>query len=161
MAKENKKIIKNLTHIEIVHDDPLSAAEFMREVFGAVQVEKQFSEFASKAFNTISIHMMFGGVVYQIVKPPEMLPSWCNQLEKNGPSIHNLCLQVNGADNLREKLLDKGVTELHNIPGFDLNLAGFTTDEPRDLYVFDASEQCGLRFEFIESAPEWEPGEQD
>lgn len=162
MPKENKKVVSKLSHIEIVHDNPKAAAEFLKEVFGAVQVEKQWSGWLSKTFNIECIHMMFGGVVYQILKPSETLPTWDELLKTSGPYIHNLSLQVNGMEKFREKLLANGAVEVHNWENaIDFKAAGFSVDEPKTALFFDARKQCGLRFEFIESLPEWEPGEQE
>lgn len=163
MAKENKKVVSKLSHIEIVHNDPKAAADFMRDVFGAVQVEKKWSGWLSKTFNIECIHMMFGGIVYQILKPSVILPSWDKLLKTEGPSIHNLSLQVNGAEKLREVLKARGAIEVEAWKGaIDFKAAGFSVEgPPRDAFFYDATSQCGLRFEFTESLPEWEPGEQE
>lgn len=163
MSGENKKVVSKLSHIEIVHDDPKAAAKFMEEVLGAVQVEKQWSGWLSKSFNIECIHMMFGGIVYQILKPSDMLPTWKELLEKSGPYIHNLSLQVYGKDELRQKLIDKGVKEIHNWEkAIDMKAAGFSVEGgPIDAHFFDATKECGIRFEFVENCPEWEPGEQE
>jgi len=100
--------------LELVHENPKEAAKFMEEAFGAVQVEKQWSGWLSDTFNIDCIHMMFGGVVYQILKPSEGLTSHLNVLKTEGPCIHNLSIQVNNAKKFREKLLSMGVKELHN-----------------------------------------------
>jgi len=163
MAKENRKIVSKLSHIEVVHDNPKAAAEFMRDIFGAVQVEKEWSGWLSKTFQIECIHMMFGGVVYQILKPSNLLPSWDSLLRREGPAIHNLSLQVHGADKFRAALKSKGVEEVHAWEGaIDFKAAGYSVDgPPRDAFFFDATRQCGLRFEFIDNLPEWEPGEQE
>jgi len=159
--KENKKIISKLNHIEIVHDNPQAAAEFMAEAFGAVQVEKEFSENMGKAFGFEMIHMMFGGVVYQILKPNDVLAEWKERLKNEGPSINNLSFQVHGTQALRQKLKDMGCKELHDWGGMTTDGLGFSCPDGTSLaaYVVDAREQCGLFFEFMEDLPEWEPGE--
>lgn len=108
--------------------------------------------------------MMFGGVVYQILKPinDKLLPTWDMQLKTQGPGIHNLSLQINGANKFREKLIERGVKEVNYWPkAIDLGAAGYSVDGLLDAYLFDATKECGFRFEFIESQPEWEPGEQE
>lgn len=158
--RENKKIVQKFMHIEIVHDDPKAAAEFMAEAFGAVQVEKEFSEWIGNAFGIDIIHMMFGGIVYQILKPSDTLPEWQEQLKTHGPSIHNVSLQVRDADALRQKLLDMGVKEGHDWRGFNTFAGtGFSTDQTMKGCFFDARKECGLCFEFDNVCPEWEPGE--
>ena len=163
MARENKKIVSKLSHVEIVHDNPQAAADFMRDMFGAVQVEKQWSGWLAKTFQIECIHMMFGGIVYQILKPSPALPSREKLLKEVGPSVHNMSIQVNGADKFRAALKARGVEEVHAWKGaIDFKAAGYDVEgPPRDAFFFDATRECGLRFEFIESLPEWEPGEQE
>lgn len=162
MPRANRKIVDNITHVEVLHAHPFEAADFMRKMFSAVRTEVTFSEMASKMFEVEDIHMKMGNTVYQIVQAPESLADWHMQMEQLGHSIHNLCLQINGASELAQTLRDEGCIEQPG-SGFSTPMrgGGFDSDEERALYMFDCREQCGLFIEFIERLPEWEPGETD
>jgi catechol 2,3-dioxygenase-like lactoylglutathione lyase family enzyme len=169
MKVENQQFVSKFTHIEIVHDDPRAAAEFMQNVFGAVQVEKKLSDWLANKFNIECIHMMFGGIVYQLVKPNQTdkpgryISSWEKVLNNEGPAVHNITIQVNDLEQFREKMLEQGAKEVHAWKkGIDFKAAGFDVEGgPKDAYFFDAIRQCGLRIEFLETLPEWEPGKQE
>lgn len=146
-------------HVELVHPDPDAAADFLREVFGAERVEEEISSYIeSKAPGSRIVHMKLGGVVLQIVRPGSGAESWQQQLDSQGPSIHNVTLMVHGLERVREDMLAKGCQE---IARFDVQLqnAGLDVEGGQRAYLMDAMAQIGLRIEMMESIPDWVPGE--
>lgn len=159
--KENRTVVSKMAHVEVVHDNPAAAAQFMRDVLGAVDVEHGITSWLREKRGLDCYHMMFGGIVYQILKPVSRLASWEALLKREGPAIHNISLQVTDAHKLRADLKAAGAVEL-SAGTVDFNQLGFKVEgPPRDNYNFDATRQCGLRLEFLTALPEWEPGEQE
>lgn len=75
-------------------------------------------------------------------------------LEKSGPYIHNLSLQVYGKDELRQKLIDKGVKEVHNWEkSIDMKAAGFSVEGgPIDAHFFDDTKNVVLDLNSLKTA---------
>jgi hypothetical protein len=150
-----KNKIAAFMHIEIVHPDPYGAAGFLEEIFDAEQVEKEFSTGLETRFPGIEvIHMRMGNVIFQLVKPIPGLISWADQLKTGGPGIHNISLVINDLESVHAALLAKGCTER----------AKFSTERkdgkgtgPVPVYIIDAFEQAGLRFELIPSEGGYQP----
>jgi 4-hydroxyphenylpyruvate dioxygenase-like putative hemolysin len=151
--------VSAFVHIEIVHDDPAAAASFMAKTLGAVQVEKRLSTyFETLAPDMRVIHMRAGNVVFQFVKPVAGLESWHSQFKASGPGVHNVTIQVNNLEQVRQELLDEGckqIAEFHPA----LRDGGLDVDGPITCYVIDATAQAGLKFEMIETLPAWVSGE--
>ncbi len=149
--------VKAFVHLEMVHPDPDAAACFMEDVFGAKRVEQQLSAYLeSLAPGMRIVHVLLGGVVFQFVKP---IPgnSWQNLLDAQGPGVHNVTFQVDGLEQVRKDLLAKGCKQVSQ---FDMTMqdGGLKVDGRQRAYVIDALAQTGLRFEMIETMPEWIPG---
>lgn len=149
--------IKAFVHLEMVHPDPDAAARFMQEMFGAEQVEQEISSYLeSLAPGMRIVHMLVGGVVFQFVKP---VPgnSWQELLDAQGPCVHNVTFQVDGLEEVRAALLAKGCQQVSQ---FDIKMqkGGLNVSGKQRAYVINAMPQVGLRFEMIETMPEWVPG---
>ncbi|MCP4906490.1 MAG: hypothetical protein GY910_16060 [bacterium] len=146
-------------HVEVVHPDPDAAADFLRAVFGAEQVEGQLSSYIeSVSPGARIIHMKLGGVVFQFVKPGPGAESWQQALDANGPCVHNVTLLVEGLEPTREAMIARGCRQVSE---FDVTLQGGGLDvEGRQrAYLMDALAQVGLRIEMMETIPGWVPGE--
>ena len=86
------------------------------------------------------------------------MTTWSDHLRDHGPSVHNVTVMVDGLKAVRQDMLDRGA--LHVLKAAtELSRAGFDVQDPQDLYMVDAREQAGLRFELVETMPEWTPGE--
>jgi 4-hydroxyphenylpyruvate dioxygenase-like putative hemolysin len=148
--------VKAFVHLEMVHPDPDAAASFMQGVFGAELVEQQLSAYLeSLAPGMRIVHVLLGGVVFQFVKP---VPgnSWHQLLEAQGPSVHNVTFQIDDLEQVRKDLLAKGCNQVSQ---FDMTMqdGGLNVAGRQRAYVIDALAQSGLRFEMIETMPEWIP----
>ena len=144
-----KDKVAAVMHVEIVHPDPYGAAEFLREVFGAEQVEKKFSAHLEARFpGNKLIHMRMGNVIFQIVKPIEMFKTWNEQLATTGPGIHNISMSINNLESVRDAMLAKGCKVRESFP-LERKIGDAETDGPIQAYIIDAFEQAGLRFELV------------
>lgn len=161
MTKDSRSIVSRLSHVEVVHDNPAAAAAFMRDVLGAVQVEQGITSWLNKTLDLGAIHMLCGGVVYQLLKPNHYLPSWQKLLQREGPAIHNISIQVNDTEKFRAAMKSHGVEEI-SAAKVDFNELGFNVDgPPADAFNFDTSRHCGFRLEVLPTIPQWVPGEQE
>jgi hypothetical protein len=146
-------------HVEIVHPDPEAGAQFMRETLGARDVEPRTVAHIKKMFPGMELaHVMVGGVVFQFVKPTEALPSWTEQLERRGPSIHNVTISVPDIDGVTDDMIERGGKLLLDAPGVDLTPAGFDPPPGMRGNAVDTREQTGIVFEMFPTAIGWIPG---
>ena len=146
-------------HIELVHPDPYGAADFLRSVLGAEQVEPGISGYLEELVPGAKvIHMRLGNVVLQLIGPPAGMGTWTEQLQEHGPSVHNITLMVDGLEEVRQAMLDRGAEQVLKAKT-TLGRTGLDVEDPQRLYMLDAREQTGLRFELVETVPAWTPGE--
>ena len=148
-------------HVEIVHPDPDAAARFMEETMGAKRVESQLSSYIEKLGEGLRVvHVQAGGVVFQIIRPVPIpgLNSWSEHLAEHGPSVHNVTLMMDGLDSVRDKMHDRGCSTIAEMD-LEFGAAGLDVSGSRKVYVVDAIRQAGVRFEMLETMPEWIPGE--
>ena len=146
-------------HIEVVHPDPYAAAEFLQDVLGAERVERGISGYLEDFVpGSEVVHVKLGNVVMQLIKPSPEMTTWSEHLREHGPSVHNVTLMVDGLKDVHRRMLDRGA--LHILKAqTELSRAGLDVWDPQDLYMVDAREQTGLRFELVETEPAWTPGE--
>lgn len=153
MAKNDVEV-KALVHLEILHDNPKEAAQFLTDVLGAERVEEEFSSYIEREFDCENIHMKAGNVIFQLIKPnkelrPELSTWWDRDLlEKQGPFIHNICLLVRNADKFAENLVKHGARKMGAKPALAPDMKTMST-----VNMYDATKQCGVRFEFVEAPP--------
>jgi hypothetical protein len=151
--------ITALVHIEVVHDDPDSAAAFMEEVFGAERAEPQFARFC-QGYNEDSgsrvVHVRAGNTIFQFIRPSGS-GSWRDQLDATGPGVHNITVEVSNLEGAREQMLARGCRELLSFSA-DFRAAGYESDADATGYAIDASEQIGLRLEMVPVETRYEPG---
>ncbi|MGG0717024.1 hypothetical protein ABE096_05395 [Robertmurraya massiliosenegalensis] len=154
---KNDVEIKGLVHLEILHDNPSEAAEFLQEVLGAERCEEGFSSLIEREFDCENIHMKAGNVIFQVIKPnPEFRPelnTWWQRdlLDKQGPFLHNITLLVKNADRFAQKIVEHGGTKMGAKDALAPDMQHINT-----VHMYDASKQCGMRFEFVEAPPEME-----
>ena len=147
--------VRGLLHIEIVHPDPDAAAAFMCDTLGGKLVEQRLSTSLEKMAEGLRVvHVEVGGVVFQFVRPVKESESWTSDLAERGPCVHNVTFNVDGIDATREALAAAGAKEIMTMEA----PMGALSDAPVNrVYVMDAREQSGLRFEIID-APRWIAG---
>jgi hypothetical protein len=142
-------MVSAFLHIEIVHSDPVSAGKFLEEVFGAELVEENQARYVERILpGSKIVHMRMGKVVFQIVRPTEALASWDEQLKTQGPSIHNVSLQVDDMASIEKAMLERGC-KVYSDALVDLREAGVDCPGPLRALNIDARKQSGMRFEML------------
>lgn len=153
---ENKNVeVKGLLHLEMLHDDPAAAAEFLQKVLGAERCEQEFAGLIGHHFDCECIHMKAGNIIFQLIKPnkeyrPELNTWWDRDLlEKQGPFVHNVTMLIRNADQLAKNLVEAGGRRMGEVESITPDGKGKTM-----VYMYDVSKECGMRFEFVEAPPE-------
>ncbi len=144
----DKPVVITQVHHEMLCEDAYAAAEFFEEVFGAKRVEIDFANKIEQDFELKNRHMMLNGRIYQFITPNEKvsdkLKNWYDRDVL--PGIHNVTFCVSDAEALALKLRELGCSsmgEMHSVAP-----DGVT---PCTVYMYDATKQCGMRFEFIQA----------
>jgi catechol 2,3-dioxygenase-like lactoylglutathione lyase family enzyme len=131
-------------HLEILVYDPAEAAAFLEDMFGAERVEVGFAYQIEEGWDLANRHVKMGGEIYQLLAPSHDLPGTPSKLRNwydrsITPSIHNVTFSVNDAEAFARELRSKGV-----------RCMGEMRVGPATVYMYDATQQCGLRFEFVQ-----------
>jgi len=148
--------VRGFLHIEIVHPDPDAAATFLCNTVDGEIVERRLSNgLEAMAEGLRVVHVLVGGVVLQLVRPVQESESWTAELADRGPCIHNITLNVDGIEATREALLAAGATQIIEL---EAPMGKLSDEEVSPVYVMDAREQTGLRFELVD-APRWIGGQ--
>jgi hypothetical protein len=142
-------------HVEVVHSDPDGAAAYVRDVLGGKEVEKRTSALVETFMPGMRcIHMMVGSIVFQFIKPGEGMHSWQEQLDREGPSVHNIAYTVADIERLRTVLLERGSKIVAEFNDCDMRPAGIEGDLFTMLMI-DAREQIGVRLELLGAESGW------
>jgi catechol 2,3-dioxygenase-like lactoylglutathione lyase family enzyme len=150
-------VINANVHHEILVYDAVEAAEFMEDVLGATRVEIEFGEMVEAGWDVTNRHMFVGGRVYQLLSPVHDVPSTPSPLRNWYdrsllPGIHNITFSVNDAEALAQKMRNLGVASLG-----EMHPPGAPPEAP-PVYMYDAREQCGIIFEFVQAPTDGTPG---
>jgi predicted enzyme related to lactoylglutathione lyase len=147
--------IQHFLHVEIVHPDPDAAARFTQEVLGAEVVEPRTAALIETFMPGMRcVHMRVGNIVFQFIKPGEGMDSWREQLEREGPSVHNIAYTVGDIEAVRRALVGRGAKILKEFTEVDMTPAGLVGELFTTLMI-DAREQIGLRLELLEASCNW------
>ena len=103
------------------------------------------------------IHVRLGDLVLQFIRPGKGMDSWSEQLEREGPSVHNVAYSVEDSRSLGAALVARGGTLLNEFTDVDMSDAGLEARGFTTLLV-DAREQIGLRLELIGAGSKWPGG---
>jgi predicted enzyme related to lactoylglutathione lyase len=141
----NKWNIQNI-HLEILVHDPAEAQAFLEDVFGAERTEFDFAYRVEEGWDLKNRHVRMGGEIYQLLAPSHDIPGTPSKLRnwydrEITPSIHNVTFTVNDAEAFAKTLREHGVRCMGEMKDIE---TGAT------VYMYDATEQCGLRFEFVQ-----------
>jgi catechol 2,3-dioxygenase-like lactoylglutathione lyase family enzyme len=139
----NKWNAQNI-HTEILVYNPAEAAAFLEDIFGAERTEVEFAYMIEEGWDLKNRHVKMGGEIYQLLAPDHDIPNTPPQLRNWYdrailPSIHNEHFSVNDAEGLAKTLREHGVRSM-----------GHMAVGPAVVYMYDATKQCGLRFEFVQ-----------
>jgi len=150
----------NFIHIEIVHDDPDAAAQFVQDTIGGTLVEPRMAAHLESVMPGMRVvHVLVGSCVLQFVKPSPLMESWNQQLEAQGPGVHNVTFAVGDFERVTDALRERGAQTLLAVDDVDLRPAGLEYEGALPVHVIDARAQSGLRFELFSTKAGWIPGE--
>jgi len=97
--------IKRINHIAILVDDLESTLQFWQEALGLdlTEIEEVPGEQAKIAF------LPTGDSEIELVKPTTNDSGLARYLEKRGPGMHHICLEVDDIDGMLARLKQKGI----------------------------------------------------
>lgn len=104
--------VKRIHHLAIAVHELDSALEFWQEALGLTLTERRQvpAESAEIAFFCLE-----GGEI-ELVRPMEPQTGLARFLEKRGPGMHHVCLEVEGLDEILENLKQRGVRLINETP---------------------------------------------
>ena len=167
-------------HAEIVVPNAVAAADFMCDVMGAERTEKIIYDTITD-HNAGTVHVLYGGIVFQLIEPHPNLLGWKEHMDRIGPSTRIICyhfkddlqprldlMTERGAEPIRHPVVegvDNGgaATEDENcLPLADIGTFGWMYGDDGDAYErpwkfmwVDSIAQCGMNWEMIEQSYRW------
>jgi methylmalonyl-CoA/ethylmalonyl-CoA epimerase len=104
--------IKRIDHIGVVVDDLQSALSFWRDALGLdlTHVDEVPAERSQVAF------LPAGGSEIELVRPTSDDSGLARYLEKRGPGMHHLCLEVDDLEGMLAQLKTKGIQLINETP---------------------------------------------
>ena len=105
-------IIKRIDHVAILVDDLEASLSFWRDALGIelAHIEEVPAESAQMAF------LPTGGSQIELVKPTTSDSGLARFLDKRGPGMHHICLEVDDITGMLDQLLRKGVELINQEP---------------------------------------------
>ena len=103
---------KNVNHIAIAVEDINETIKFYSEVFGSDLVEVHRIEEQEVYAAVIKI----GDCKLEIIQPEDSNSSVAKFIDKKGPGLHHLCLEVSDLGDVLTKLDSKGINLVDKIP---------------------------------------------
>lgn len=106
-------IVKRIDHVAILVDNLEATLSFWRDALGMelMHIEEVPSESAQVAF------LPTGGSQIELVQPTAGDSGLARFLEKRGPGMHHICLEVDDITGMLEQLKERGVELINNEPG--------------------------------------------
>ncbi|MBN2550756.1 MAG: methylmalonyl-CoA epimerase [Anaerolineales bacterium] len=104
--------VKRIDHVAILVDDLEKHLSFWRDALGLemTQIVDVPAEKSAVAFLPV------GGSEIELVKPTTDDSGLARQLEKRGPGMHHICLEVDDIDGMFARLKEKGIQLLSDAP---------------------------------------------
>ncbi len=121
--------IKRLDHIAMAVDDLDAALTFWQTLGLHVEkIEDVPAEQAQVAFLPV------GNGEIELVKPTSNTTGTAKFLEKRGPGMHHICLEVEGLDDMLRQLRAAGVQLIHETPVTKPNGVRYAFIHPKSAY---------------------------
>jgi methylmalonyl-CoA/ethylmalonyl-CoA epimerase len=104
--------VKRIDHIAVVVDDMQGTLEFWRDALGmqVTHIQDIPAEMAQIAF------LPAGGSEIELVKPTTSDSGLAKYLEKRGPGMHHVCLEVDNIVGMLASLKEKGIQLINEEP---------------------------------------------
>lgn len=166
-------------HAEIVVPDAVAAADFMCDVMGGERTEKTIYETISD-HNAPCVHVLYGGIVYQLIQPHPNLLGWQEHLDAVGPSTRLICYHFkNDVQPLLDRMTAFGATPIRHpkvegvenagaqeeereLPEADTGTFGWMYGPDGDDFDrnwkfmwLDGLDVCGVNWEMLENSYRW------
>jgi methylmalonyl-CoA/ethylmalonyl-CoA epimerase len=105
-------IIKRIDHIGVVVNDLQTALAFWQDALGLdlTHVDDVSAEHSQVAF------LPAGGSEIELVKPTTNDTGLARFLEKRGPGMHHVCLEVDDLEEMLARLKSKGIQLINETP---------------------------------------------
>jgi len=104
--------IKRVDHVAIVVEDIDSALGFWRDALG---LHLEHVEEISEQQSTVAF-LPVGDSEVELVQPTEADSGLGRYLQKRGPGMHHICLEVDDIDTMLDRLKEKGVRLINESP---------------------------------------------
>ena len=104
--------VKRIDHIAVIVEDLETTLGFWRDALGIelTGVEEAAEEAARVAFLPV------GGSQVELVEPTVMDSSLKRFLERRGPGMHHICLEVDDLQGMLDQLRERGVQLVNETP---------------------------------------------
>jgi methylmalonyl-CoA/ethylmalonyl-CoA epimerase len=104
--------VKRIDHIAVVVDDMQGTLQFWRDALGmeVAHIQDIPAEMAQIAF------LPAGGSEIELVRPTNADSGLAKYLEKRGPSMHHVCLEVDDIAGMLARLKQKGIQLINEEP---------------------------------------------
>ena len=104
--------VKRIDHIALIVDDMEKTLSFWRDALGMElsHVEDVAADKSRVAFLSV------GGSEIELVEPTTIDSGLGRYLDKRGPGMHHVCLEVDNIDGMLEQLKGKGVQLINEKP---------------------------------------------
>jgi methylmalonyl-CoA/ethylmalonyl-CoA epimerase len=104
--------VKRIDHIAVLVDDLEATLQFWRDALGMelTHIQDIPAEMAQIAF------LPTGGSEIELVKPTSSDSGLARYLEKRGPGMHHICLEVDDIAGMLAQLKEKGVQLINEEP---------------------------------------------
>lgn len=105
-------VVKRIDHVAVLVDDLDQTLAFWQDGLGMTlsHIEDVPSEKSMVAF------LPLGGSEVELVKPTSDDSGLARYLEKRGPGMHHLCLEVDDIEGMLARLKDKGIQLINETP---------------------------------------------
>lgn len=145
---EESSVVAGNDHLEMLCLDPEAGAQFMENVFGAKRVQHNYTCLIGHNFGFDVTHLEVNDEVYQLITPhplDKVKPCYWNWFIRDlmPGGIQNVTLWIKDQAAFARKLRESGARTMGEAKGVDYD---FQTEIHE--YIYDASKQCGVRFEF-------------
>ena len=108
--------IKRIDHVAILVDDMEQSLSFWQEALGIqmTRLQEMPAEKSRIAF------LPLGGSEIELVQPTTDDSGLARYLEKRGPGMHHVCLEVDDIEGMLARLRNKGIQLINETPQSDL-----------------------------------------
>lgn len=105
-------VVKRIDHVAILVDDLEKTLTFWREGLGMQMTHLE----DVPAENSLVAFLPVGGSELELVKPTTDDSGLSRYLEKRGPGMHHICLEVDDIEGMLDRLREQGIQLINETP---------------------------------------------